>query len=117
MNAGLLSYVGRRIDAGARAILRQVYGLRIPASRVRLQERLDDRHFVLHQIERAKVDYAYWNGELGRCESAIETAMNDLRNLAIKANSRAGFCACDELAAMDQGHSAPVDSRETGGNT
>ena len=52
----LLAAIGLRIAAVARSVLRHVYGLRIPASRVRLQDRLDDRNFVLHQIERAKAD-------------------------------------------------------------
>jgi len=112
----LLAILGRSIDATANAVLRQVYGLRIPAARVRLQDRLDDRHFVLHKIEQAKADHAHWTAELGRCETAIEIATDDLWNLAIKANSRSGFCACDALSGIHQGHSAPV-RREMGGST
>lgn len=106
MSPRLTARIGRRIECWSRAVLRRVYGLRIPAARVRLQDRIDDRECVLLKIAFARADLDYWSSQLEQCDADIAVAAEDLWDLAIKSNSRAGFRACDALGD-DIGQWAP----------
>lgn len=80
--------IGQSIDHISRQCLRRAYGLRMPAARMRIRDRIKDREYVEARVQDEQSDLAYWQGQLPASENAIEEARADFVEIAIRATRR-----------------------------
>lgn len=80
--------IGQEIDHISRQLLRRAYGLRMPAARMRIRDRIKDREYGEARVQDAQSDLAYWQSQLPASETAIEEARADFVEIAIRATRR-----------------------------
>ncbi len=90
----LLRAMGGAIDAISRAIYRKAFGLRIPASRIRMADIEADRDFIVRRLEESASDTEYWRGQLDEAEWSLEQARHGHELLLRKCRRTGGNPIC-----------------------
>lgn len=84
LTATIACFIGDRIDHLCKLILFAIFGLRLPAARIREHDLENNREFVEAQLLESIGDVRYWMNELARCDASLASAKTDSAALAAK---------------------------------